>query len=190
MTSEGQADGISKATVKVNNTATDCIKFGKSAAFEDEAKTIINDFFVAIKPANGGFKAGDMIHITGCINNKETSSKKGAISIYGSNQADSFIQTTEDFVNTYDTSATPVEQTVLVTKDCETLILTRSGNTATYILDLKVIRGEASAPDPGEVGINNVNVNANVNVPVKRIENGKLIIEKNGKTYNAAGAVR
>ena len=190
MTSEGQADGISKATVKVNNTATDCIKFGKSAAFEDEAKTIINDFFVAIKPANGGFKAGDMIHITGCINNKDASSKKGAISIYGSNQADSFIQTTEDFVNTYDTSATPVEQTVLVTKDCETLILTRSGNTATYILDLKVIRGEASAPDPGEVGINNVNVNANVNVPVKRIENGKLIIEKNGKTYNAAGAVR
>ena len=190
MTSEGQADGISKATVKVNNTATDCIKFGKSAAFEDEAKTIINDFFVAIKPANGGFKAGDMIHITGCINNKDASSKKGAISIYGSNQADSFIQTTEDFVNTYDTSATPVEQTVLVTKDCETLILTRSGNTATYILDLKVIRGEAPAPDPSEVGINNVNVNANVNVPVKRIENGKLIIEKNGKTYNAAGAVR
>ena len=34
-------------------------------------------------------------------------------------------------------------------------------------------------------GIDNVNVS--VPVPVKRIQNGQLVIEKNGKTYNAAG---
>ena len=34
-------------------------------------------------------------------------------------------------------------------------------------------------------GISNVNVS--VPVPVKRIQNGQLVIEKNGKTYNAAG---
>ena len=37
-------------------------------------------------------------------------------------------------------------------------------------------------------GISNVNVS--VPVPVKRIQNGQLIIEKNGKTYNAAGQLK
>ena len=37
-------------------------------------------------------------------------------------------------------------------------------------------------------GISNVNVN--VPVPVKRIQDGQLIIEKNGKTYNAAGQLK
>ena len=37
-------------------------------------------------------------------------------------------------------------------------------------------------------GISNVNVS--VPVPVKRIQNGQLIIEKNGKAYNAAGQLK
>ena len=37
-------------------------------------------------------------------------------------------------------------------------------------------------------GIDNVNVS--VPVPVKRIQNGQLVIEKNGKTYNAAGQLK
>jgi hypothetical protein len=37
-------------------------------------------------------------------------------------------------------------------------------------------------------GISNVNVS--VPVPVKRIQNGQLVIEKNGKTYNAAGQLK
>ena len=37
-------------------------------------------------------------------------------------------------------------------------------------------------------GISNVNVN--VPAPVKRIQNGQLVIEKNGKTYNAAGQLK
>ena len=37
-------------------------------------------------------------------------------------------------------------------------------------------------------GISNVNVS--VPVPVKRIQNGQLVIEKNGKAYNAAGQLK
>ncbi|MBR6086969.1 MAG: hypothetical protein IKP84_03660 [Prevotella sp.] len=183
MATAGQADGVSESTVKVNNASVNCIKFGKSAAYADEAKTTISDFYAAIKPANGTFKAGDVIHITGCINNKDTETKKGAITVYSSLQEADKVATTEDFANTYDTSVNPVEQTIKLTADCESLILTRSGNTATCILALTVVRGEAS----GETAISIVEA-AKVQKPQKRVENGRIIIVKGDNTFNASGA--
>lgn len=182
MTTAGQADGITESTVKVNNESVNCIKFGKSAAYADEAKTTISDFYAAIKPANGTFKAGDVIHITGCINNKDAS-KHGAITVYSSLQEADKVATTEDFANTSDTSVNPVEQTIKLTADCESLILTRSGNTATCILALTVVRGEAS----GETAISIVEA-AKAQKPQKRVENGRIIIVKGDNTFNASGA--
>ena len=178
-----EADNVLKTTVKVKNVATDCISFKKSATYTDDAKTTIGDYYMAITPAEGGFKAGDVIHITGCINNKDAT-KHGAITVYGSMSTSASIGTTEDFANTYDTSVTPVEQTITLTADCESLILTRSGNTATCILALKVVRGESS----GETAISIAEANK-AQKPVKRIENGRIIIVKDGKTYNATGAI-
>lgn len=183
MITAGQADGVSESTVKVNNESVNCIKFGKSAAYADTEKTTINDFYVAIKPANGTFKVGDVIHITGCINNKDTETKKGAITVYSSLQEADKVATTEDFANTYDTSVNPVEQTIKLTADCESLILTRSGNTATCILALTVVRGEAS----GETAISIVEA-AKAQKPQKRVENGRIIIVKGDNTFNASGA--
>ena len=183
MATAGQADGVSESTVKVNNESVNCIKFGKSAAYADEAKTTISDFYAEIKPANGTFKAGDVIHITGCINNKDTETKKGAITVYSSLQEADKVATTEDFANTYDTSVNPVEQTIKLTADCESLILTRSGNTATCILALTVVRGEAS----GETAISIVEA-AKAQKPQKRVENGRIIIVKGDNTFNASGA--
>lgn len=183
MATEGQVDGISEATVKVNDTSVNCIKFGKSAAYADEAKTTISDYYAEIKPASGTFKAGDVIHITGCINNKDTETKKGAITVYSSLQEADKVATTEDFVNTYDASVNPVEQTIKLTADCESLILTRSGNTATCILALTVVRGEAS----GETAISIVEA-AKAQKPQKRVENGRIIIVKGDNTFNASGA--
>lgn len=183
MATAGQADGITESTVKVNNESVNCIKFGKSAAYADEAKTTISDFYAEIKPANGTFKAGDVIHITGCINNKDTETKKGAITVYSSLQEADKVATTEDFANTYDTSVNPVEQTIKLTADCESLILTRSGNTATCILALTVVRGEAS----GETAISIVEANK-AQKPQKRVENGRIIIVKGDNTFNASGA--
>lgn len=180
-----EADNVLKTTVKVKNVATDCVTFKKSALYTDDTKAVISDYYMAITPANGGFKAGDVVHITGCINNKEVDTKKGAVNIYSSLEAASLIKTTEDFANTYDTSVTPVEQTVTLTADCESLIISRSGNTATCILDLKVIRGESS----GETSISLTEA-AKAQKPVKRIENGQLIIELNGKKYTASGAAK
>ena len=183
MATAGQADGVSESTVKVNNESVNCIKFGKSAAYADEAKTTISDFYAEIRPANGTFKAGDVIHITGCINNKDTETKKGAITVYSSLQEADKVATTEDFANTYDTSVNPVEQTIKLTADCESLILTRSGNTATCILALTVVRGEAS----GETAISIVET-AKAPKPQKRVENGRIIIVKGDNTFNASGA--
>lgn len=179
----GQADGVAESTVKVNNVSVNCIKFGKSAGYADTEKTVINDFYVAIKPASGTFKAGDVIHITGCINNKDTETKKGAITVYSSLQEADKVATTEDFVNTYDTSVTPVEQTITLPTDCETIILTRSGNTATCITALTVVRGEAS----GETSIILTEA-AEAQKPVKRIENGHLIIVIGDDKFNASGS--
>lgn len=179
----GQADGVAESTVKVNNVSVNCIKFGKSAGYADTEKTVINDFYVAIKPASGTFKAGDVIHITGCINNKDTETKKGAITVYSSLQEAGKVATTEDFVNTYDTSVTPVEQTITLPTDCETIILTRSGNTATCITALTVVRGE----DSGETSIILTEA-AEAQKPVKRIENGHLIIVIGDDKFNASGS--
>lgn len=179
----GQADGIAESAVKVNDASVNCIKFGKSATYTDDAKTTIGDFFVSITPADGGFKAGDVVHITGCINNKDTETKNGAVNIYSSLEAASLIKTTENFANTYDTSVSPVEQTIMIPADCESLILTRSGNTATCILALTVVRGEVLS----ETSINLAKDDAKAQKVQKRMEKGSILIVKGDNTFNASG---
>ena len=63
-----------------------------------------------------------------------------------------------------------------------TIYIWRATGSTTRFNDLKIQRTAATAVD-------NVNANANLNVPVsvKVLKNGKLIIEKNGRQYNAAG---
>ena len=125
---------VSYSTVKVKNVSTDCIKFGKSIKMED------NEKYYAELSVEGGFKSGDVISITGCYNN--SAEKNAAIAFYDQNKTN--LWTTNNFLNTNDTSVEPTAQTFTLTADAEKLFIGRSGNTGTCILELTITRAEST----------------------------------------------
>jgi len=125
---------VSYSTVKVKNVSTDCIKFGKSIKMDD------NEKYYAELSVEGGFKSGDVISITGCYNN--SSEKNAAIAFYDQNKTN--LWTTNNFLNTNDTSVEPTAQTFTLTADAEKLFIGRSGNTGTCILELTITRAEST----------------------------------------------
>ena len=131
---------VSYSTVKVKNVSTDCIKFGKSIKMDD------NEKYYAELSVEGGFKSGDVISITGCYNN--ASEKNAAIAFYDQNKTN--LWTTNNFLNTNDTSVEPTAQTFTLTADAEKLFIGRSGNTGTCILELTITRAETPEPQPVE----------------------------------------
>ena len=132
---------VSYSTVKVKNVNTDCIKFGKSIKMDD------NEKYYAELSVEGGFKSGDVISITGCYNN--ASEKNAAIAFYDQNKTN--LWTTNNFLNTNDTSVEPTAQTFTMTADAEKLFIGRSGNTGTCILELTITRAETPTPPVGTV---------------------------------------
>lgn len=133
---------VSYSTVKVKNVSTDCIKFGKSIKMDD------NEKYYAELSVEGGFKSGDVISITGCYNN--SAEKNAAIAFYDQNKTN--LWTTNNFLNTNDTSVEPTAQTFTLTADAEKLFIGRSGNTGTCILELTITRAETPTPPPTPVG--------------------------------------
>ncbi len=125
---------VSYSTVKVKNVSTDCIKFGKSIKMDD------NEKYYAELSVEGGFKSGDVISITGCYNN--SAEKNAAIAFYDQNKTN--LWTTNNFLNTNDTSVEPTAQTFTLTADAEKLFIGRSGNTGTCILELTITRAEST----------------------------------------------
>ena len=125
---------VSYSTVKVKNVNTDCIKFGKSIKMDD------NEKYYAELSVEGGFKSGDVISITGCYNN--SAEKNAAIAFYDQNKTN--LWTTNNFLNTNDTSVEPTAQTFTLTADAEKLFIGRSGNTGTCILELTITRAEST----------------------------------------------
>ena len=125
---------VSYSTVKVKNVNTDCIKFGKSIKMDD------NEKYYAELSVEGGFKSGDVISITGCYNN--SAEKNAAIAFYDQNKTN--LWTTNNFLNTNDTSVEPTAQTFTLTADAEKLFIGRSGNTGTCILELTITRTEST----------------------------------------------
>lgn len=129
---------VTESTVKILNKSTACVKLGKTISFSDTL-TVKPDYCMVIKPKEGKFLAGDTLHITGCYNNSST--KNAAVKIfYGTEE----LFLTEKFVNTNDKETVPVEQLLILTQDCDSLILGREGNTSTCITALTVMRAAES----------------------------------------------
>jgi hypothetical protein len=99
-----------------------------------------NEKYYAELSVEGGFKSGDVISITGCYNN--ASEKNAAIAFYDQNKTN--LWTTNNFLNTNDTSVEPTAQTFTLTADAEKLFIGRSGNTGTCILELTITRTEST----------------------------------------------
>ena len=179
MVSTGTADAVKAGTVKINtNTnSVNSIAFSKSMTIADGA---VSDYYITIAPASGSFKAGDTLCIAGAYSN--SSVKASAIKVCG--EASDSLFTTQQFVNGKTSADNPAVDKYVLTKDETFLYLGRSGATGTNITTLKVIRPD-SADAIKEISVKAADADDRI---VKYIKDGKLVIRKNGKLYNAVGA--
>lgn len=181
ITLHNAAGNITYATVKIhtNTQSINCIKVAKS--FSTDKK--VTDDYVELT-AEGGFKAGDVVSITGVYNN--ASEKNAAIAIFSGKVGEeaSILFKTDNFINARLVNDDPTAQTYTLTQDAATLQLGRNGNTGACITKLTVVRGGTPT------GISNVEASASAkssilyNLAGQQVsESYKGIVVKNGKKY-------
>ena len=122
---------------QVNGSKISCyqLKNGYTSSNKNNGNTI--RFYV-----DGGFKAGDVITVAGCINN-EDATKYGTVVLFtgGFNKATTTLKTFENFVNVNGNELTPVDQQFTLEADVtDSLFLGRSGNTGTNVTKIIVTR--------------------------------------------------
>lgn len=181
ITLHNAAGNITYATVKIhtNTQSVNCIKVAKS--FSTDKK--VTDDYVELT-AEGGFKAGDVVSITGVYNN--ASEKNAAIAIFSGKVGEeaSILFKTDNFINARLVNDDPTAQTYTLTQDATTLQLGRNGNTGACITKLTVVRGGTPT------GISNLEASASAkssilyNLAGQQVsESYKGIVVKNGKKY-------
>ena len=169
------------STVKIhqNKDVVDCIKVGKSFSSNE---TVVDNFIELT--TDGGFKAGDVVAITGVFNNSD-GTKTAAIAMFtgGVGEKPNTYFKTDNFINGRTSADDPVEQTFTLDKDLPNLQLGRNGNTAASVIKLTVVRS-------GTSGISNINASEAANegatfnlLGQKVASNAKGLVIKNGKKF-------
>ena len=122
------------STVKIhsNNDEITALKMNAGYKFADKK-------FISIKPAEGSFKAGDIVSLSVCYNN--TKEKSAIVDIYTPDGQNKLYSTPEG-VNGRLEAADPAVVTYTLEADADSIILGRGGNTATFIPELYVTRPE------------------------------------------------
>ena len=172
-----------------NKTVCTAITFGSSIVVTDHVPT---DYYVKVVPAEGGFKAGDVIDFqpfTTMSANDYAGTRRGNIRIYaGSDSNASQIYETAatetdktDVTDGHEVAGDVKVHTYTLTADCDALYFGRTGNTRVNVLSFNVTRaipGETTAVE---------NVEFNQSKAIKRIENGRLVIIRDGVRYDVLG---
>lgn len=179
---QDEADKIDLASsVKIheNQDEVNAIKFtkGYSSSKTVDGEKIYSYFYIVIKPAEGGFQAGDVIKFKGAINNADAA-KYAALRVRIDDMTDMW--SSDNVVNGQLSADDPVEMTYTLLEDATELHAGRYGDTNLFVIDLKVERGGAGT------GVNNIETAVKA---TKVVRNGQLFIEKNGVVYNAQGAI-
>ena len=133
------ASGVEVSTVKIhtNTDAVSGIKFGSSYVYADGK-------YIAIKPAQGGFKAGDKVNIAVCFNNSDDS-KQAQIKAFAADGATELFMTAQG-INGRTAATDPAVETFTLAADQDSILLGRYGNTATFITTLNVTRVAGEEP--------------------------------------------
>lgn len=182
--SAAESGKVAAGSVKIhlNKDQVNCIALGKSYTVNDEG---VVDFAVKLT-AEGGFKAGDIVSITGVYNNKEE--KNAAVTVFSlndENKADA-IETTGNFINGRSDENDPVAQTITLHADADVIYLGRKGNTTTSITAFSVTR--PNTPNP-PTSIQSPSADSASARPHKEVRNGRLVIVSGGKVYSLTGAI-
>lgn len=136
------AAGVEISTVKIheNNDEVPAIKFGNSYKYEDGK-------YIAIKPVEGGFKAGDELQIAVCINVNDES-KEAQAAVYAADGVTELFLS-EKAVNARFVAADPAVEKYVLEADQDSLLIGRKGGTGLFVISLKVVR---SGEEPPVVG--------------------------------------
>ena len=137
------AAGVEISTVKIHNNQDEfpAIKFGSSYVYADGK-------WVAIKPAEGGFKAGDTLKVAGAYSNDATDGSKYAqIDVYAAD-GETRLFRSDPVVNGKKSADDPVVENYVLAADADSLFLGRYGNTGMFITLLKVVRGAGEVVPP------------------------------------------
>lgn len=178
------AGQIVTSTVKIheNKDAVNCISLGKSYSSND----LYNGNAVKLT-AEGGFKAGDVVSITGVYNNSN-SEKQAAVAVFtlGEENKTNVIGATSNFINARLDAEDPVAETITLNTDADAIYLGRKGNTKACILSFSVTR--ANTPNP-PTSIQSPNADSASARPHKEVRNGRLVIVNGDKVYSLTGAI-
>ena len=138
------ASGVEISTVKIhtNTDAVNAIKFGSSYVYADGK-------WIAIKPAQGGFKAGDVLNVAVVFNNADDT-KYCMADVYAADGATRLWRSdSASTINGRTSAAEPIVQAYTLESDQDSLLIGRYGNTGMFITLLTVARAEGGdTPEP------------------------------------------
>ena len=135
---------ISTVKIHTNEETITAIRLNTGYKYADKK-------FMAIKPASGSFKAGDIVSLSVCFNNSDNS-KKAIVDIY-SPDGQTKLYSTPEGINGRTSAEDPAIVSYTLEADADSLILGRGGNTATYVPELYVIHPAPVAEPVTEVTV-------------------------------------
>ncbi len=145
------ASGVEVSTVKIhaNTDAVPAIKFGSSYVYADGK-------YLAIKPAKGSFKAGDVLSVAAVFNNNDDT-KYAQVDVYAADGATRLFRSdAASTINGRTSAADPIVQQYTLASDQDSLLLGRYGNTGMFITLLSVARAAGETPEQPEQPEENV----------------------------------
>ena len=132
-----------EGTVKIHLNADAVACYSLKNGYSSDG--VCNDNYIKLE-TDGGFKAGDVLTVAGCVNNSDES--KWGTCVFFTMDGDknvTAVKTFENFINSRLVADDPVEQNYTLEADVDAILLGRSGNTGTNLTTIKVVRG-GSAP--------------------------------------------
>ena len=164
----GGNSNISISTVKIHTNTDDvnCLKFGSSFVYADGK-------WVAIKPAEGAFKAGDTLKVAAVFNNSDDTKYAQVDLRAADGDTRIWLSDSASTINSRTSADDPIVQNYVLEADADSLFLGRYGNTGMCVTFLQVVRAKSgdepvvekktcadvySLADNDEVALNDVTV--------------------------------
>lgn len=137
------AAGVESTTVKIHGNTDDvnCIKFSSSYVYADGK-------YIAIKPNEGGFKAGDVLSVAAVFNNSNDAKYAQVDLRAADGDTRIWLSDSASTINGRTQAGDPIVQTYTLESDQDSLLLGRYGNTAMCVTLLKVERAAEGGETP------------------------------------------
>lgn len=135
----GGNSNITTGTVKIHKNVDEmpAIVFASSYGYADGK-------YIAIKPAEGGFKAGDVLYVAAVFSDNNDSTKYAQVDLRAADgDTRIWLSDSASTIDVKTSAAEPIVQTYKLESDQDSLLLGRYGNTKMYILTIMVGRPEA-----------------------------------------------